>query len=69
MQHLVAEWVALQEELQQEGLECVRASRKRKRAAASVRQMPEYEVGDYVLMARIRKLGSVPKLMTTWTGY
>ncbi|CAM9475825.1 unnamed protein product [Ascophyllum nodosum] len=30
--------------------------------------MPNFEVGDYVLVARVRKVGSAPKLVTTWTG-
>ncbi|CAN0391024.1 unnamed protein product, partial [Ascophyllum nodosum] len=27
-----------------------------------------FEVGDYVLVARVRKPGRVPKLVQTWTG-
>ena len=27
-----------------------------------------FEVGDYVLVARMRKPGRVPKLVQTWTG-
>ena len=68
MQHLVAEWVAVQEELRQEVLKSVRATRKCMRVAASVGQMSEYAVGDYVLVARVRKLGSAPKLLRMWTG-
>ena len=30
--------------------------------------LPVFEVGDYVLVARVRKLGRVPKLVQTWTG-
>ena len=68
MQTSVAEWVTVQEELRREVLERVRAARDRKRVAASTGSMPNFEVGDYVLVARVRKLGSAPKLVTTWTG-
>ena len=30
--------------------------------------MPNFEVGHNVLMARVRKLGSAPKLVTKWSG-
>ena len=30
--------------------------------------MPNFEVGDYVLYARVRRPGVTPKLMATWTG-
>ena len=30
--------------------------------------LPVFEVGDYVLVARVRKPGRVPKLVQTWTG-
>ena len=68
MQKSVAGWVSVQEELRRKVLERVRAARGRKRVAASTGSMPNFEVGDYVLVARVRKLGSAPKLVTTWTG-
>ena len=68
MQKSVAGWVSVQEELRREVLERVRAARDRKRVAASTGSMPNFEVGDYVLVARVRKMGSAPKLVTTWTG-
>ena len=68
MQKSFAGWVTVQEELRREVLERIRAARDRKRVAASTRSMPNFEVGDYVLVARIRKLGSAPKLVMTWTG-
>ena len=50
-------------------LELVRAARDRKGVAARAGSMPNFEVGDYVLVARVRKLDSAaPKLMATWTG-
>lgn len=30
--------------------------------------MPQFTVGDYVLVARIRRVGSHPKLMSKWVG-
>ena len=63
-----AGWVTVQEELRKEVLEHVRAARDQKRIAASAGSMPNFEVGDYVSVARVRKLGSAPKLVTTWTG-
>ena len=68
MQKWVAGWVTVQEELRREVLERVRAARDRKGVAASTGSMPSFEVGDYVLVARVRELGSAPKLVTTWTG-
>ena len=60
MQELVAGWVNVEQELRREVLERVRAARERKPVAASVGSMPNFEVGDYVLVARVRKLGSAP---------
>ena len=68
MQKSVAGWVTAQEKLWREVLERVRAARDRKRVAASAGSMPNFEVGDYVLVARVRKLGRAPKLATRWTG-
>ena len=31
-------------------------------------EMPNFEVGDYVLYARVRRPVVTPKLMATWTG-
>ena len=67
MQKSVAGWVTVQEELRREVLERVRVARDRERVAASAGSMLNFEVGNYVLM-RVRKLGSAPKLVTTWTG-
>ena len=60
--------MTVQEESWREVLEHVRAARHRRRVAASAGGMPNFEIGDYVLMARVRKPGSAPKLATTWTG-
>ena len=68
MEESVAGWVTVQEELWREVLEPVRDARDRKRVAASAGSMPNFEVGDYVLVPRVRKLGSTPELVATWTG-
>ena len=59
--------MTVQEELRREVLERVRVARDRERVAANAGSMLNFEVGDSVLM-RVRKLGSAPKLVTTWTG-
>ena len=68
MQKSFAGWMTVQEELRREVLERVRAARDRKRVVARAGSMPNFEVGDYVLVARFRELGSAPKLVTTRTG-
>ncbi len=40
----------------------------RQRSTASRGSLPDFSVGDYVLVARVRRSGSTPKLVTTWTG-
>ena len=65
MQKSIAGWVTVQEELRREVFERVRAARDRKRVAASAGRMPNFETGDYVLVARVRKLDSPPKLAMT----
>ena len=64
---MVAELVQTQEELHQEVLQRVAMERQRSRAIASESAgvLEEFQVGDYVLVARPRK---VPKLVITWTG-
>ena len=56
MQKSIAGWVTVQEELRREVVE---------RVAASAGSMPTFETGDYVLVARVRKLGSASKLAMT----
>ena len=58
----------VQEGLRREGLDRVRGACDRKRVAARAGSMPNFEGGDYVLIARVRELGGAPKLVTTWTG-
>jgi len=54
--------------LHKEVLTKVQANRERQRATASKGTLPNFAVGDYVLVARVRRSGSTPKLLMTWTG-
>ena len=49
-------------------VERVRAQRQRVREIGNRGPLSAFVVGDYVLVARVRKLGSAPKLVPTWTG-
>ena len=46
----------------------VKTPRERQRLAANRGQLPNFAVGDYVMVARVRWQGSTPKLVSTWTG-
>ena len=46
----------------------MRKDRARVRGAESKGVLPDFAVGDYVLVARVRQSGITPKLMNTWTG-
>ena len=46
----------------------VREKRERVREVSGRAYVPVFGVGDYVLVARVRKPGRVPKLVQTWTG-
>ncbi|CAM9136518.1 unnamed protein product, partial [Laminaria digitata] len=46
-------------------VQIVRAARRRRESKGL---LPNYAVGDYVLMARVRPPGKKSKLMSTWTG-
>ena len=64
----VAGVVAAQAELHKQVLDKVQASRERQRASASRGVLPNFSVGEYVLVARVRRSGTTPKLLMTWTG-
>ena len=64
----VAGVVAAQAELHKQVLDKVQASRDRQRASASRGVLPNFSVGEYVLVARVRRSGTTPKLLMTWTG-
>ena len=58
-----------QEQFHVQVQERVAAERKRRRKEFSAGlELPNFEVGDYVLYARVRRPGVTPKLMATWTG-
>ena len=49
--------------------ERVAAERERSRKESSAGlELPNFEVGDYVVYARVRRPGVTPKLVATWTG-
>ena len=59
----------LQERFHIQVQERVAAERARRReGSSSGPELPNFEVGDYVLYARVRRPGVTPKLTATWTG-
>ena len=68
MQSWVAGWVREQEDLRRDVVKRVREQRERVREVSGRGCLPVFEVGDFVLLARVRKPGRVPKLVQTWTG-
>ena len=58
----------LQEKFHIQVQEHVAAERERRRKESSAGlELPNFDVGDYVLYARVRRPGVTPKLMATWT--
>jgi len=68
LQSKVADVVDAQENFHKQVSDKVRENRERQRRAADRGVMPNFDVGDYVLVARVRKRGVTPKLVSTWTG-
>ena len=64
----VATVVEAQQEMHKEVAQRVEKTRAMQRQAASKGQLPNFMVGDYVLAARVRRAGTTPKLVSTWTG-
>ena len=60
--------VAAQSQLHKEVLDKVQANRGKQRVATSRGSLTNFCVGDYVLVARVRRSCSTPKLLMTWTG-
>ena len=48
--------------------ERAKKNRERQRQAASRGKLPSFVVGDHVMVARARRPGSMPKLVSTWIG-
>ena len=59
----------LQEQFHVQAQERLAAERepRRKESSAGL-ELRNFEVGDYVLYARVRRPGVTPKRMATWTG-
>ncbi|CAN0030666.1 unnamed protein product, partial [Discosporangium mesarthrocarpum] len=49
-------------------LEKAQLNRARERGAASKGQMPNFALRDFMIVARVFKRGSEPKLVIIWTG-
>ena len=64
----VANAVEAQPRLHKVVEERVKKNHERQRQAASRGQLPNFAVGDYVVVTRVRRPGSTPKLVSTWTG-
>ena len=64
----VANVVEAQQGLYKAVEERAKKNRERQRQAASRGQLPNFAMGDYVMVARARRPGSMPKLVSTWTG-
>ncbi|CAN0007804.1 unnamed protein product [Ectocarpus fasciculatus] len=60
--------IEAQRHLHKEVLDTVQTSRSRHRASARVGSLLELVMGDYVLVTRVRRRGSTPKLLMIWTG-
>ena len=56
------------EALQERVVEQLARTRQQRREQASRGHLPNFTIGDYVLVARVRQQGRHRKLMSTWTG-
>lgn len=59
--------VESQEELQQSVLGCVAKAYKQSWERSSSREMPQFAVGDYLLVPRVYQQEHHPKIVSTWT--
>ena len=46
----------------------MKKNRERQKQAASRGQLPKFVGEDHIIMIRVRRLGSMTKLVSTWTG-
>ena len=65
MQASVHGWVRDQEDIGRGVVKRVREQRERVQELSGREHLPVFEVDDYVLVARVRKPGRVPKLVQT----
>ena len=49
-------------------VERVREQREQGHENGSRGRLPSVLIGDFILVALVRKMGSVPKVVQTWTG-
>ena len=67
-QVMVRDLMDAQEKRRKKVLELVRKKRAKMQSVERKGVMPDFAVGGYLLVARIRQPGITPKLMNTWTG-
>ena len=65
----VANVVEVQRRLHKVVEERMKKTRGRHRQAASRGQLPNFVVKDYIMVARVRRPDSTPRLVSTWTGH
>ena len=65
-ERMMQSMVEVQSQLHEEILDKVQANRGKQRVAASRGNLMNVTVGEYVLVARVRRSGSTPKLLMTW---
>ena len=68
LQRKMANVVEAQHRLHKVVEERVKKNCEKQRQAASRGQLPNFTMGDHVMMARVRQPGSMPKLSETWAG-
>ena len=61
-------WISEQEAMRSRVVEWVRAQRQWVRELGYGAQPPSIAISDYVLVTRVRNLGSAPKLVPAWTS-
>ena len=64
----VANVVTAQQRLHKVVEERVKKNRERQSQAASRGKLPNFAVGDYLMVVRVQRPGSTLKLMSTWAG-
>ena len=57
-----------QERRREEVVDLVRKNREKMRDVEKKGVLPDFAVGQYVLVARVRQPGITPKPISTWTG-
>ena len=68
VQVIVRDLMDAQERRREEVMDLARKNWARMRGVERKGVLPDFAVGDYVLVARVRRPDITPKLMNTWTG-